>query len=67
VYSFYIYLTEMAADKLLFTLKGHLSAITDLQYSNQGDRILTASQKDGVVRVWSFGSEPGSDLSMPSS
>ena len=43
-----------AESKPLLTLKGHLSAITDLQYSNIGDRILSASQKDGVVRVWSF-------------
>ncbi|KAL7563259.1 hypothetical protein ACA910_016626 [Epithemia clementina (nom. ined.)] len=38
--------------RLLQTLKGHLSAITDLQYSFNGDRILSASQKDGVVRIW---------------
>lgn len=50
------------------TLKGHLSAITDLQYSNAGDRILTASQKDGVVRVWSwdFNRTPSSTLLSPS-
>lgn len=35
-------------------LKGHLSAITDLAYSNRGDRLLSASQKDGVVRIWSW-------------
>lgn len=38
-------------------MTGHLNAITDIQYSYAGDRLLTASQKDGVVRVWSWGSE----------
>ena len=28
-----------------------------MKYSNLGDRILTASMKDGVVRVWSWGKE----------
>lgn len=31
-----------------------MNSITDLHYSNAGDRILTASQKDGVARVWSW-------------
>jgi hypothetical protein len=39
---------------------GHVSAITDLAYSHVGDRILSASQKDGVVRVWSLGMNFGS-------
>jgi WD40 repeat protein len=34
---------------------GHISAITDLAYSYSGDRILSASQKDGVIRIWSIG------------
>lgn len=34
-----------------------MSAITDLQYSSQGNRILTASQKDGIVRITSWSSE----------
>ena len=42
----------------LMVLKGHLSAVTDLEYSNKGDRILSASQKDGVVRIWSWSAEP---------
>jgi len=42
---------------LLSTLPGHLNSITDIAYSHQGDRILTASQKDGVVRIWSWGKE----------
>jgi len=43
-------------------LKGHLSAITDLQYSRAGNRILTASQRDGVVRIWSWKYDPASSL-----
>lgn len=33
---------------------GHTNAITDLSYSNAGDRILSASQKDGTVRIWTL-------------
>lgn len=32
----------------------HKNPITDLQYSHCGDRILSASQKDGVVRILSW-------------
>jgi len=39
----------------LLKLMGHVSTITDLSYSHAGDRILSASQKDGVVRVWNIG------------
>ena len=42
---------------LLADLHGHHKAITDIQYSNEGDRLLTASQKDGVVRIWSWGND----------
>ena len=31
-----------------------MNSITDLHYSHAGDRILTASQKDGLARVWSW-------------
>ena len=55
------------SDRLLFTFKGHLSSITDLKYSNQGDRLLTASQKDGVVRLWSWNTDPALMASAPSS
>jgi WD40 repeat protein len=41
--------------RLLTTLVGHMSSITDLHYSYAGDRIVTASQKDGNARIWSFG------------
>ncbi len=37
------------------SLNGHINSITDIVYSNKGDRILTASQKDGVIRIWSWG------------
>jgi hypothetical protein len=43
-----------SSSQLLLTLKGHLSIITDLQYAYAGDRLLSASQKDGVVRIWSW-------------
>lgn len=39
---------------LLATLSGHITSITDLRYSHAGDRILTASQKDGNARIWSW-------------
>eukprot|EP00977_Amphora_coffeiformis_P005716 scaffold1211_cov169-Amphora_coffeaeformis.AAC.15 len=44
-------------DKVLVTLKGHLTAITDLKYSCAGDRLLSASQRDGVVRIWFLAGE----------
>jgi hypothetical protein len=45
-------------NKMILQLKGHLNAITDLQYSHAGDRILTGSQKDGVFRIWSWDVDP---------
>ena len=39
------------------TLTGHLNPITDIAYSHGGDRILTASQKDGVLRIWAWGKD----------
>ena len=47
----------------MLDLKGHISAITDLQYSFRGDRLLSASQKDGVVRIWSWNLDPASHRS----
>jgi len=41
--------------KPLLKLMGHVSTITDLSYSHTGGRILSASQKDGVVRLWNVG------------
>lgn len=46
-----------STNTLLATLTGHLNAITDIAYSHGGDRILTASQKDGVLRIWAWGKE----------
>lgn len=45
--------------RLLAELTGHVNSITDLHYSNTGDRILTASQKDGVARIWSWTESSG--------
>lgn len=53
-----IRLQERAESKVLATLKGHLTAITDLKYSYAGDRLLSASQRDGVVRIWSSPGDP---------
>lgn len=47
-----------SAARLLLTLKSHESAITDLQYSHSGDRLLTASQKDGVVKIYAWNADP---------
>ncbi|GKY96173.1 hypothetical protein MPSEU_000577100 [Mayamaea pseudoterrestris] len=44
----------------LLDLKGHFSAVTDLHYSSRGDRLLSASQKDGIVRIWSWNADPAS-------
>jgi len=49
-------------DRLLATLREHKNAVTDLKYSNAGDRILTASMKDGVVCIWSWGKEGGINM-----
>ena len=46
---------------MLCELHGHLRSITDIKYSNIGDRLLTASQKEGTVRLWSWGSEQFDD------
>ena len=51
-------LSNLDGGKLLLTLKGHLGPITDLQYSNRGDRLLSASQKDGMVRISSWNADP---------
>lgn len=45
----------VSSDEPLLKLMGHVSAITDLSFSNKGDRILSASQKDGVARIWCLG------------
>ena len=45
---------DKPSSQLLATLPGHSSSITDLHYSHRGDRILTASQKDGKARIWTW-------------
>lgn len=41
-------------ERLITTLRGHAEAVTDIVFSNAGDRLLTASMKDGAVFVWSL-------------
>ena len=46
---------ETVAYRQLCRLEGHVSAVTDVQFSHAGDRILTGSwKKDGTVRIWTF-------------
>ena len=45
---------ERVSEHMLTRLEGHLSGVTDLRFSNQGDRIVTGSLLDGTVRIWSF-------------
>lgn len=40
-------------DRLLAVLRGHTNTVTDMKYSSAGDRLLTASIKDGNVCIWS--------------
>ena len=39
---------------MLPRLEGHVSGVTDLRFSNEGDRIVTGSLLDGTVRIWAF-------------
>jgi WD40 repeat protein len=38
----------------LLRLMGHRAYVSDILYSNLGDRLLTASMMDGTVRVWGW-------------
>ncbi len=40
-------------DRLLAVLRGHNKPITEIKYSSAGDRLLTASEDDGNVCLWS--------------
>ncbi|CAM9449414.1 unnamed protein product, partial [Phaeothamnion confervicola] len=40
---------------LVCQLRGHVAAVTDIAFSNRGDRLLTGSMEDGTARVWSWG------------
>lgn len=55
-------MTSLTPGRLLVSLKGHLNSITDLQYSHAGDRLLTGSEKDGVVRVWAWEFDPAAPV-----
>ncbi len=39
---------------LLMCLEGHVCSMTDLKFSNAGDRIMSGSADDGQVRIWAF-------------
>lgn len=39
---------------LLARLEGHMDEVTDLKFSNCGDRLCSGSMKDGTVRIWAF-------------
>ena len=45
---------KRVSDHMLPRLEGHVSGVTDLRFSNEGDRIVTGSLLDGTVRIWSF-------------
>ena len=45
---------ELVLQHLLLRLQGHSGGITDVHFSNTGDRVATASQHDGTARVWSL-------------
>jgi WD40 repeat protein len=39
---------------LLLRLEGHLHPVTDVQFNSMGDRVVTGSNLDGTVRIWSL-------------
>lgn len=45
---------QAISNHLLQRLEGHVSSITDIRFSNLGDRIVTGSLDDGTIRIWSF-------------
>ena len=36
------------------SLAGHTGAVTNIVYSNSGDKLITGSTKDGTSRIWTF-------------
>jgi hypothetical protein len=40
-------------ERLLASLRGHNKPITEIKYSSAGDRMLTASENDGNICIWS--------------
>lgn len=46
-------------ERLLAVLRGHNKPITEIKYSSAGDRLLTASEDDGNICIWSgFPADP---------
>lgn len=45
---------KRVSDHMLPRLEGHVAGVTDLRFSNEGDRIVTGSFLDGTVRIWAF-------------
>jgi WD40 repeat protein len=45
---------EQVGNHMLLKLEGHTKKITDVRFSNSGDRLVSASFDDGTVRIWSF-------------
>lgn len=45
---------QLPSGELIAYLKGHTGPITNIVYSNSGDRIATASIKDGTTRIWQW-------------
>jgi WD40 repeat protein len=45
---------ETVVNHLLPRLEGHVSGVTDVRFSNLGDRLVSGSLLDGTVRIWSF-------------
>lgn len=41
-------------ERLLVTLQGHVGDVTEVSFSNIGDRLVTGSRDDGTIRIWSF-------------
>eukprot|EP01033_Poteriospumella_lacustris_P013296 gene13297-9524_t len=39
---------------LLLRLEGHIHPVTDVQFNSMGDRVVTGSNLDGTVRIWSM-------------
>jgi WD40 repeat protein len=45
---------SLVARHMLQRLEGHVSPVTDIRLSAQGDRLVTGSAQDGSVRIWSL-------------
>jgi WD40 repeat protein len=45
---------EKISRHLMPRLEGHVNGVTDVSFSNVGDRLVSGSMLDGTVRIWSF-------------